>query len=132
MSMVFVVYCALAYSTRIRAHVRVDFLTNMMPEWLRNIVLGIVTWLCIFISANIAIRTFNYGFTAKASNLATTVLKIPYYPFYFVISIMCVLLSLEFFADGMKYVSAGVTAFRKRKDKPQNPESVNNQGGEAV
>ena len=133
MAMVFVVYFALSYSTRIRAHVRVDVVTNLLPEWLRNIVLGVMTWACIFISANISIRTFRYGFTALNTNLSTTVLGIPHYPFYFIISVMCVLLSLEFFADGVKYIAAGVNILRGRNGNNDNaPEELTQQGGETA
>ncbi len=101
--MVFVVYFALAYSTRIRAHVRVDILTNVMPPALRNICLGLVTWLCIFVTVNITIRTGSYGLTLMQRGTTTAILKIPYYPFYIIIAVMSVLISIEFFIDGVKY-----------------------------
>ena len=115
--MVFVVYFALSYSTRLRAHVRVDFITNMLPEFIRYAVLGLVTWLCIFVTVNISIRTFGYAGIAAQSRLRTDVLKIPYQPFYYIISVMNILLSLEFFADGLKYFGQSVDAFKNRHNK---------------
>ncbi len=117
--MVFVVYFALCQSTRIRAHVRVDFFTNMMPAYIRNAVLGIVTLLCIFVTANITIRTFGYAGQVWASKTSSPILKINYAPFYYIISVMNVLLSLEFLADGLKYFGEAVRAFRTRNEKPQ-------------
>jgi TRAP-type C4-dicarboxylate transport system permease small subunit len=116
--MVFVVYFALCQSTRIRAHVRVDFFTNMMPAYIRNVVLGIVTLLCIFVTANISIRTFSYAGQVWASRTSSPILKINYAPFYYIISVMNVLLSLEFLADGLKYFGEAAEAFRNRKNPP--------------
>lgn len=112
--MVFVVYFALGKSTRIRAHVRVDFFTNLMPPVLRNIVLGIVTLLCIFVTINISIRTFGYAGQVLAQKTSSPILKINYAPFYYIISVMNVLISLEFLADGVKYFIEAADAFRNK------------------
>ena len=111
--MVFVVYFALSYSTRLRAHVRVDFITNMLPEYIRYAMLGIVTLLCIFVTVNISIRTFNYAPQTHSSE----VLKIPHSIFYYIISVMNILLSLEFLADGLKYFGEAAEAFKNRHNK---------------
>ena len=109
--MVFVVYFGLSYSTRLRAHIRVDSVTNLFPEYIRYAVLGIVTLLCIFVSVNISIRTFNYApMTHK-----TEVLAIPLAPFYYMISVLNVLLSFEFLADGIKWLAQAVAAFKTRR-----------------
>lgn len=118
LAMVFVVYFALSYSTRLRAHVRVDFITNMFPEYIRDVVLGIVTLMCIFVTVNISIRTFRYAPMSHASE----VLKIPYNIFYYVISAMNILLSLEFLADGLKYFGEAAQAFKNRHNKSDKKE----------
>lgn len=115
--MVFVVYFALSYSTRLRAHVRVDAFTNLMPDYIRFAVLGVVTLACIFVSANITVRTFSYAATIISSNTRSPILKISYAPFYYIISALCVLLSLEFLADAMKYFGESVTALKARQSK---------------
>ena len=116
--MVFVVYFALAHSTRLRAHVRVDFFTNMLPEFIRYAVLGVVTLLCIFVTVNIAIRTFQYAPQAFRSDI----LKLSFKPFYYIISVMNILLSLEFLADGLKYFGQSGAAFKNRHNKPEQKE----------
>lgn len=123
--MVLVVYFALSYSTRIRAHVRVDFVTNMMPEYIRLIVLGIVTLACIFVSVNISIRTFAYAGTVIASNTRSPILKISYAPFYYAISVLNILLSFEFLADGLKYFGEAARAFKNRHKKVEQATAAN-------
>ena len=113
--MVVVVYFALPVSTRIRAHVRVDFITNLFPEAIRNFILALTAWACIFITVNITIRTWQNAATIIRTKNVTPILKLSPAPFYYMISILCVLLTLEFFADGYKYAKAGVLAIRRRK-----------------
>lgn len=114
MLMVFVVYFALGQSTRIRAHVQVDFVTNMFPKWLKEIIIGIMMFACIFVTWNITLRTWAYADLARASKISTVVLNIPHYPFYYIISFMNVLISLEFLADGIKHIIDGVGYLRDR------------------
>ena len=124
-AMVLVVYFALSYSTRLRAHVRVDFITNMFPLVLRNIVLGIVTLACIFVTVNISIRTFNYAGTVIASNIRSPMLKWSYAPFYYIISVLNVLLSLEFLADCVKYFGEAVAAAKGKTSDSEKKEEIN-------
>ena len=131
--MVMVVYFAMCKSTRIRAHVRVDFVTNLMPEALRNFVLALTAWACIFITVNIAIRTWgNAGALIRSGN-RTDMLKISLAPFYYVVSVMSVLLSFEFLADGIKYCASGVEAIRRKKHPELfPPEQKEEEGGKTV
>lgn len=123
--MVLVVYFALSYSTRLRAHVRVDFITNMMPEYIRFVVLGVVTLACIFVTANISLRTFAYAGAVISSNTRSPILKLSYAPFYYLISVLNILLSLEFLADGLKYFGEAAAAFKKRHGKVEQAIKVN-------
>ena len=111
--MVFVVYFGLSYSTRLRAHVRVDSVTNLFPEYVRLAVYGIVTLLCIFVSVNISIRTFKYAPMTHKSE----VLSIPLAPFYYMISVLNILLSFEFLADGIKWLAEAAEAYKNRHNK---------------
>ena len=115
--MVFVVYFALSFSTRIRAHVRVDAFTNLMPESIRDVILGLVTLACIFVTINISIRTFQYAGVVISSNTRSPILKLSYAPFYYMISVLSVLLSLEFLADGLKYFGEAFSAHQNRHGK---------------
>lgn len=117
LAMVIVVYFALAYSTRIRAHVRVDFVTNLFPEYIRDVILALVTWACIFVTVNITIRTFAYADKVITTGITSQILGISYAPFYYAISVMNILLSFEFLADGIKYILEAVEAFRNRHNK---------------
>ena len=128
--MVLVVYFALSYSTRLRAHVRVDFITNMMPEYIRYVVLGAVTIACIFVTVNITLRTFDYAGTVIASNTRSPILKVSYAPFYYIISILNVLLSFEFLADGLKYFGQAAAAFHNRHGR-QDAADSDGKGGNA-
>ena len=126
--MVFVVYFSLPYSTRIRAHVRVDALTSIMGERIRFIVLGIVTIACVFVSVNISIQTFKNAGTIIASGTVSPILKVGYAPFYYVISIMNILLSMEFIADGIKYFKQAAGVSPEKEDDI----SQNNRKGEKI
>ena len=127
-AMVFVVYFSLPYSTRIRAHVRVDALTSIMGERIRFIVLGIVTIACVFVSVNISIQTFKNAGTIIASGTVSPILKVGYAPFYYVISIMNILLSMEFIADGIKYFKQAAGVSPEKEDDI----SQNNRKGEKI
>jgi hypothetical protein len=70
------------------------------------------------VTANISIRTFSYAGQVLASRTSSPILKINYAPFYYIISVMNILLSLEFLADGLKYFGEAVDAFRNRKNPP--------------
>lgn len=131
-SMVLVVYFALSYSTRLRAHVRVDFITNMMPKYIRFVVLGVVTLACIFVTANISLRTFAYAATVISSNTRSPILKLSYAPFYYLISILNILLSLEFLADGLKYFAEASSAFKNRHRKSDQTIEVNRKEDNAI
>ena len=80
--------------------------------------LGVVTLLCIFVTVNIAIRTFQYAPQAFRSDI----LKLSFKPFYYIISVMNILLSLEFLADGLKYFGQSGAAFKNRHNKPEQKE----------
>lgn len=117
--MVFVVYFALGKSTRIRAHVQVDFLINMFPKWLKEFVVALMMFACIFVTWNITLRTWGYAGQAQASKISTVILSLPHYPFYYIISVMNVLISLEFLADGVKHVIDGVGYLRDKNYVPR-------------
>lgn len=119
MLMVFVVYFALGQSTRIRAHVQVDFVTNMFPKWLKEFVIGVMMFACIFVTWNITLQTWGYAGQAQTSKISTVILNLPHYPFYYIISVMNVLISLEFLADGVKHMLDGVGYLRDKNYVPR-------------
>lgn len=127
--MVMVVYFAMCKSTRIRAHVRVDFVTNLMPEALRNFVLALTAWACIFVTVNISLQTWQNAAALIRAKNTTQILKLSLAPFYYIISVMSWLLTLEFFADGFKYCLSGIEAIR-RKRHPELADANQAEGGD--
>ena len=76
LAIVCVLYLGLPYSTYCRSHVRVDALITHFPYKARMITLGVVTLLCMLVSAPIAVQLYRQGFNVIARGTASVILKI--------------------------------------------------------
>jgi TRAP-type C4-dicarboxylate transport system permease small subunit len=94
LAMVVIAFTSMTVCTGKRAHLDIDVLVRKMPKQAQNIVQTIVDILFAGLFAVIAwqaiLRTIYLTQTADFS----TVLKVPYYPFFGLISICSVLISL--------------------------------------
>ena len=97
-----VLYLGLPYSTFCRSHVRVDALITKFPYKARMITLGVVTLLCMLVSAPIAVQLFRQGLNVVGRGTASAILKIRHWPFYFIASFGNLLLTFEFLSDGVR------------------------------
>ena len=60
-----------------------------------------------------------------ASNIRSPMLKWSYAPFYYIISMLNILLSLEFLADGVKYFGEAVAAAKGKTSDSEKKEEIN-------
>lgn len=85
---------ALAQTEIFRQHVRIDVFTILLKERVRRVV-GIVSSLFALLLAALLIwRSVDYGISMEASKLGSPTLKIPFFPFSYLLAVACIPLFL--------------------------------------
>lgn len=124
MSIMIVVYMGLPCATLRRRHIRVDALINKFSERARLICLG-----CTSLIVNLYSIPAFYFLTKQSISLfhdlnkGTTLLGIPYAPFYLIVAFGCLWMSLELILDGIRY-------FGEAKAVGTNPAGTVEGGGQ--
>lgn len=98
--MILVVYLAVAYTQRMKAHVSVDLLTSRFPQRAQAIVESVIYLLSLGICSMIAWQAFVYLKRLWDINRVSDILKVPVAPFSLVLAIgfiiFCLVLLLDF------------------------------------
>lgn len=97
--MILVVFCSVAYTQVQKGHVGIDLLVDKFPKnW--GIVIRVITYmLSIGVFALVSWRTFVEALLFKQRHIVSMELEIPIYPFFFVISLGCIVLTVVLIRD---------------------------------
>jgi TRAP-type mannitol/chloroaromatic compound transport system permease small subunit len=112
-----------AYALKQDAHVRIDFLSQKLPLRVQQIQNGILYILIMapifgmftYISGSKTLKAFLTGELESVSPWAPVV-----WPFYFVIALGLFSLSLQFLAEGLKYLSGQIAPGQLELDSDTN------------
>lgn len=103
MAIVVVLYLGLGYSTYNRSHVQVDVLINALRPDIKMFDQGICSLLCILLSGPAAVQVFRQGVIYLNQGRSSSLMHIPYWPFYFIAAFGLLWTSLEFLCDGVRW-----------------------------
>lgn len=103
LAIVAVLYLGLGYSTYQRAHVQVDVLINAFRPDIKMIDQGVMSLLCILLSAPMGYQVWRQGMIYVENGKTSSLLHIPHWPFYIIASLGLFLTSLEFLLDGIRW-----------------------------
>ncbi len=84
--MLVLVYCAMAYATIKKGHISIDIIVSHAPERTRAVIDTITSILSLIVLLLIVWSCINFGFTLKAQGATTMILKVPIFPFIFIIA----------------------------------------------
>lgn len=119
MMMVCVLYFGLAYSTYVRAHIRVDILINVFPKFVKEFILGVMELLVAAFAVLMCVQVYRQGVKMLGKGSTTDILKIRYFPFYFITSAGSLVLTLEFILDAVRYFIESHASRLEAKDKKE-------------
>ena len=97
--MVCVVFFSLSFAQKLKGHVAVNILVDCLGNKPRHIFDGFNFLVSMILLILIAVMSFSQGIELLHSNRVSGNLNIPVYPFFFVLTIGCVSMSLELLRD---------------------------------
>ncbi|MCF8095232.1 MAG: TRAP transporter small permease [Desulfobacteraceae bacterium] len=97
--MIILVFSFLAFAQSEKAHISVDIVFDYLPSRLQNILNKFNHFICLILLLLVTWSGFNSILDIKRSNEASTLLKIPDYPFAIFMVVGCLALSLQFLSD---------------------------------
>ena len=89
-----IAFFALAWCASEKSHLKVDLVVDHLPRRLQGALDSFTTLVGLGLVALIAWRSFLEGRAVQEMNLISSLIKIPAFPFYYVISLGCILLCL--------------------------------------
>jgi TRAP-type C4-dicarboxylate transport system permease small subunit len=98
---------ALGYTQMRRGHTSVDVLVIMFPEWVKRILNGINSLICLGFFAMVGWRITIWSTTLLETGEQTETLRIIYYPFSYAVAFGCAVLGLVFLTDLVKSLIPG-------------------------
>jgi len=87
------------YTTSVRSHITVDFLTMRMPEKVKKILLIITRFMGIFLFVFIGYNLFIMGADLHRSGEVSLTIQVPFYPIAFGIGVCCFLQAITQLVD---------------------------------
>ena len=110
--MVFIVFLGLAYTQRMRAHIRVEFFTIRLSARTRAVLDIVASVLGLLLYATIVYQGFVWSWTSwQVGDYVAGLINIPRWPSQFAVPLGAALLCLQFTAD----VVQRVTELRERR-----------------
>jgi len=92
--MVCLAFFALAWCARQQGHLRVDLVVSRFSPRMQAVCDSITSMVGLIVVALIAWRSFLEGTAVRELNIISSLLKIPAFPFYYVVAVGCALLSV--------------------------------------
>lgn len=96
---------ALVSTASQRAHIGVDLVTGLLPRRLRKVIAIITTIMTFLIVIVITVESFYFIFEEYESNLTSSVLLIPVWPFLILFFLAWAILSLVFLVEAVQRLS---------------------------
>ena len=106
--MVSLVFFSLSFAQKLKGHVAVNILVDRLSNKPRHIFDGFNFLISIIFLLLIAGTSFSQGIELFHSNRVSGNLNIPVYPFFFVLTVGCVAMSLELLGDLIKVIKGMV------------------------
>jgi TRAP-type C4-dicarboxylate transport system permease small subunit len=105
-----IVFFALAWCAAEKSHLKVDLVVDRFSPRMQSIIDSLNTLAGLCLIALIALYSFLEGRAVQELNLISSLIKLPAYPFYYVIAAGCVMLSLVMICQLIEHL---VKAVRK-------------------
>ena len=106
--MVCLVFFSLSFAQKLKGHVAVNILVDRLSNKPRHLFDGFNFLISIIFLLLIAGTSFSQGIELLHSNRVSGNLTIPVYPFFFVLTVGCVAMSLELLGDLIKVIKGMV------------------------
>jgi TRAP-type C4-dicarboxylate transport system permease small subunit len=103
-----IAFFALAWCAAEKSHLKVDLVVNRFPDRLQGVVDSLTSVAGLCLVALIAWRSFLEGMAVEELNLVSSLIKIPAYPFYYVIAAGCVMLCVVMTVQLSQYLIKAV------------------------
>ena len=87
MAMIAIIFCGLAYTQVNKGHVRVEMFVGFLPKKAQYVLDTVIMLASTALCGTIAWSAFGRVKQDIAKNVATSVLKLPYYPFSFLMTV---------------------------------------------
>lgn len=92
--LVVIVYCSVPYTTNIDRHVSIEVLTSRFPPRAQTIITTVTDFLSAVVFGLVGWRSIDQAIHIWDIGNVTGILKIPYYPFIFIVALGSILASL--------------------------------------
>jgi TRAP-type C4-dicarboxylate transport system permease small subunit len=106
--MVALVFLGISWCAVQNAHLKVDLLVSLFSPRLQALIDSLTTLLGLVVVALFTWRSFVEALAVKELNIVSSLIKIPAYPFYFIITLGCALLALVMVAQLIEHVQKAV------------------------
>jgi TRAP-type C4-dicarboxylate transport system permease small subunit len=106
--MVCMAFFALAWCAGQQGHLRVDLVVSRFSPRMQAVFDSITSMVGLIIVALIAWRSFLEGLAVRQLNIISSLLKIPAFPFYYVVAAGCALLCLVMVAQFIRDINKAV------------------------
>ena len=103
-----IVFCAIIVCTAQRGHINLNILLMKFPKRSQAAVNSFIYIVCTFVFIVMSWRCVVYAFQLKDMGQVSMMLKLPYYPFVFVIAICAFLTCLIFLSQFVHFVNEAV------------------------
>jgi TRAP-type C4-dicarboxylate transport system permease small subunit len=103
-----IAFFALAWCAAENSHLQVDLLVNRFPARVQGVIDTLTATVCLCLVALIAWRSFLEGLAVQQMHLISSLIKIPAYPFYYVVAAGCVMLCLVVVVRIMEHLGKAV------------------------
>lgn len=106
--MVCMAFLALAWCAGQQGHLRVDLIVSLLSPRMQAVCDSITSMVGLIVVALIAWRSFVEGLAVRQLNIISSLLKIPAFPFYYVVAFGSALLALVMIAQLVQHIHKAV------------------------
>ena len=103
-----IAFFALAWCAAEKSHLKVDLVVDRFPDRVQGVIDTVTTLAGLCLVALYAWRSFLEGMAVQELNLISSLIKIPAYPFYYVIAAGCALLCVVMAVQLTQHLSKAV------------------------
>ncbi len=111
--MVFVCYCAMPWVTWQFGHIKVDLLTDKMPQKVQHVLLVVDKLACMLFTMLMCYEVWKQGAQANLMHSVGAVTRIPVAPFYYITSVMLGVVVVAMFVNMLSLAALGKEKNRK-------------------
>lgn len=122
-AMIVIIYCAVARTQMKKGHVHVTILTEKLPRLPSQLLQLVMSAFSVVVGAVLTSATFQQGLTFMRDGTYTAVLKIPTFPFAFIMSFGLALFTVALIIDTADYI-VGLANPGDAKEKSALPEQA--------